>query len=255
MPTSLKHFNLPSTLQATIRIVGIVLGAELLVMAILNHLALPLTIFQEATLDAFALVVISTPIMYLWVVKPFVTAHHDAINQIEHMACLDPLTKLANRRLINKHLEKVLSGGQRHSCYGAVMVMDLDGFKPINDIHGHEAGDAMLVEVARRLESVIRKDDVVGRLGGDEFIIILGNLGRQPEEAQARSQMVAERLINATDKPYLFGNKELKVSASVGIRFLDLNPRTSIDNLISTADLAMYQAKKSGKGQAVFFQE
>ncbi|TNE77211.1 MAG: GGDEF domain-containing protein [Gammaproteobacteria bacterium] len=255
MPTTSKRFNLPSKLQLTIRIVGIVLGAELLIMAMLDSLALPLTLFQEATLDAFALVTISTPIIYYWVVQPFVTAHHEAIRKIEHMACLDPLTQLANRRLITKHLEKVLAGGLRHNHYSAVMVMDLDGFKPINDIHGHEAGDAMLVEIARRLETIIRKDDIVGRLGGDEFIVILSNLGHRPEEAQVRSQTVAERLIDVTDKPYRFGDKELKVSASVGIRFMDQNPKISVDTLISSADFAMYQAKKSGKGCAVFFQE
>jgi len=91
---------------------------------------------------------LSTPIIYLWGVRPFVTAHHNAIDKIEHLTCLDPLTKLANRRLINQHLEKVLSGCIRHSRYGTVMVMDLDGFKPINDIHGHEAGDAVLVEIS-----------------------------------------------------------------------------------------------------------
>jgi len=239
----------------TVRIVGVVLGAEFLVMAALNHLALSLTPFQEATLDAFSLVLLSTPIIYLWVVRPFVTAHHNAIDQIEHLACLDPLTKLANRRLINQHLEKVLSGCMRHSRYGAVMVMDLDGFKPINDVHGHEAGDAILVEIARRLETVIRKDDIVGRLGGDEFIVILSDLGHRQDTAQARSELVAERLIEATDKPHVFDGKALKVSASIGIRFLDLRPDTSVDTLISSADLAMYQAKKNGKGRAVLFQE
>ncbi len=134
------------------------------------------------------------------------------------------------------------------------MVMDLDGFKPINDVHGHEAGDALLVEVARRLKSIIRKEDIVGRLGGDEFIVILGNLGRQPDEAQVRSQLAAERLLNITDKPYLFEGKTLKVSANLSVCFLDLKSSTSIDTLISSTNAAMYQAKKSGKGRAVFFQ-
>lgn len=254
MPTFQNKFSLPSKAQVTVRIVGVVLGAEFLIMALLDHLAMELTVFQESAFDAFSLVVLSTPIIYFWVIKPFVTAHQDALHQIEHMSCLDPLTQLANRRLIAKHLEKIHASGLRYNIYGAVMVMDLDGFKPINDVHGHEAGDALLVEVARRLESIIRKEDIVGRLGGDEFIVILGNLGRQPDEAQARSQLVAERLLNITDKPYLFEGKMLKVSASVGVCFLDLKSSTSIDTLISSADAAMYQAKKSGKGRAVFFQ-
>ncbi len=166
MPTAQKKFNLPSTAQVTVRIVGVVLGAEFFIMALLDRLAPELTTFQESALDAFALVMLSIPIIYFWVIRPFVNAHQDAIHQIEHLSCLDPLTRLANRRLITKHLEQMLASSHRHKVYGAVMVMDLDGFKPINDIHGHETGDAMLIEVARRLESVIRKEDIVGRLGG-----------------------------------------------------------------------------------------
>ena len=144
----MKKFDLPSKLQVTVRVIGVVLGAEFLVRALYNSLAFELSTFQASTLNAFALVVISTPIIYFWVVKPYVSAYQNALNQIEYISCLDPLTKLTNRRLISVHVGKTLANAQRHGLHGALMVMDLDGFKPINDRHGHEAGDAVLVEIS-----------------------------------------------------------------------------------------------------------
>ncbi|WP_461520858.1 hypothetical protein [Porticoccus sp.] len=97
MPITQKKFNLPSTAQVTVRIVGVLLGAEFFIMALLDRLALELTTFQESALDAFSLDILSTPIIYFWVIRPFVNAHQDALHQIKHMSCLDPLTQLANR--------------------------------------------------------------------------------------------------------------------------------------------------------------
>ncbi len=251
----MKKFNLPSKLQVTVRIVGVVLGAEFLIRALYNSLALDLSMFQASTLNAFALVVISTPIIYFWVVKPYVNAHQNALDQIEYISCLDPLTKLANRRLISVHVGKTLANAQRHGIYGALMVMDLDGFKPINDRHGHEAGDTVLVEISQRLQAIVRTEDIVGRLGGDEFVVVLSNLGRQPDEALARSKFVAKRLLDTVVKPVEFNSEVLTVSASIGIRFIDLDPNVTTDMLINAADAAMYQAKKAGKAQAVIFQE
>lgn len=251
----MKNFNLPSKLQVTVRIVGVVLGAEFLIRALYNTLAIELSPFQTSTLNAFALVVISTPIIYFWVVKPYVNAHQSALDQIEYISCLDPLTKLANRRLISSQLQKTLANAQRHGIYGAAMVIDLDGFKPINDRHGHEAGDTVLVEISHRLQAIVRTEDIVGRLGGDEFIVVLANLGRQPDEALARSKFVAKRLLDTMLKPVDFNDEALSVSASIGIRFIDLDPNVAIETLISEADTAMYQAKKAGKAQAIIFQE
>jgi len=251
-----KTIDLPSKAQVTVRIVGIVSGAEFLVMAFLHTFPPVISAFQEATLNAFSLVVLSTPIIYFWVVKPFVKAHNDTLHQIEYMACLDPLTQLANRRLIYQHLEKTLAGCLRHNVFGALLVLDLDGFKPVNDRFGHEAGDAILVEIATRLKSMTRTEDIVGRLGGDEFIVILSDLGQESSAALKKVELIAKRLISTISAPLSFDRKELKVSTSIGIRFLDTAAATSqTEHLINEADSAMYLAKKAGKGCAMFHGE
>ena len=250
-----KTIDLPSKAQVTVRIVGIVSGAEFLVMASLHIFSPPISAFQEATLNAFSLVLLSTPIIYFWVVKPFVKAHNDTLHQIEYMACLDPLTQLANRRLIYQHLEKTLAGCLRHNVFGALLVLDLDGFKPVNDKFGHEAGDAILVEIAKRLRSITRTEDIVGRLGGDEFIVILSDLGPDATAAQKKVELIAQRLISTISAPLSFDAQELRVSTSIGIRFLDAGATAQTEHLINDADGAMYQAKKAGKGCAIFHGE
>ena len=107
--------------------------------------------YADAVLDTALLVVLATPAIYLWVIKPFVDAGDQALDRVSHLALTDPLTQLANRRRISKHLEKAVGGSVSHNDRGAVLLIDLDGFKLINDTHGHEAGDAMLVEIAERL--------------------------------------------------------------------------------------------------------
>ena len=143
----------------------------------------------------------------------------------------------------------------RHNLFGALIVLDLDGFKPINDRFGHEAGDALLVEIAKRLKSIIRTEDIVGRLGGDEFVIILGNLGPEATAAQKKVELIAKRLISTISVPLSFDHKELKVSTSIGIRFLDAEATSQTEHLINDADSAMYLAKKAGKGCAIFHEE
>lgn len=247
--------ELPTKAQVSIRITGVISASGFLVLAIYATTTLELTLFQEAVLKIFSLVILTTPIIYFWVIKPFVKAHNLAIDQIQQLSWIDPLTQLANRRLILRHMEKTLSSAIRHKVYGAVMMLDLDDFKPINDLHGHEAGDAMLIEIANRLLSVTRTEDIVGRLGGDEFIVIMGDLNTDKQAALDRAELIADRLIHTINKPLGFDGKQLEVSASIGIRFLDYEKSASIDQLFSDADSAMYLAKEKGKKNAAFFQE
>ena len=247
--------ELPTKSQVTVRIIGIVSASGFFILAILSKASLQLTFFQDAVLNIFSLVILATPVIYFWVIKPFVKAHNQAIDQIQQMSWIDPLTQLANRRLILRHMEKTLSNAIRHKVYGAVMILDLDDFKPINDTHGHEAGDAMLVEIAKRLTSVTRTEDIIGRLGGDEFVVVMSDLNADKQEALDRAELIADRLIHTINKPLDFGGKQLEVSASIGIRFLDYEKIATVGQLFSDADSAMYLAKNKGKGTAAFFQE
>ena len=172
------------------------------------------------------------------------------------MAHVDPLTQLANRRLLLSHLGKVAADVARHKVYGALLLLDLDGFKPINDTHGHDIGDALLVEIAKRLKSITRSGDIVCRLGGDEFVVLISHLGIDERMAHDKASLVAKKLINLVDKPFDCNGKVSHVSASVGIRLLDFAKLDmDMDVVIGEADIAMYRAKKAGKGCAVFFEK
>src|SRR3990167_7000117 len=150
--------------QVVFRIAVIVSLAELSIMLVLGTIPHEASTNAEAVLDAVLLATLSTPAIYLWVIRPFVTARDEALVQVGRLALTDPLTHLANRRLISEHLGLAIAASVRHHEYGAVLVLDLDGLKAVNDIHGHKAGDAVLVGVAERLPSMIRAEDVVGRL-------------------------------------------------------------------------------------------
>jgi diguanylate cyclase (GGDEF)-like protein len=173
--------------------------------------------------------------------------------QVRQLAFFDPLTELPNRRLLLDRLSQALGAVQRSSCYGALMFLDLDNFKPLNDRHGHEAGDLLLVEVARRLNKCVRGMDTVARLGGDEFVVLIGGLTVDRVESTAQAVKVAEKIRIALAKPYLLtslnhptSHIEHHCSASIGLVLfskLDQNQ----DELLRQADAAMYQAKQAGR--------
>jgi diguanylate cyclase (GGDEF)-like protein len=151
------------------------------------------------------------------------------------------------------NLERVIAGCIRHKDHGALMLIDLDDFKNVNDAHGHDAGDAVLVEFARRLQSVTRSENFAGRLGGDEFVVLIDRLGADERMARDNAVRVGEKVIELTDTPFDFAGKRLRVGASIGIRLFgqeDLDKETAIVD----ADVAMYRSKRTGKGRAVFFE-
>jgi len=243
-----------TTKQVVIRIAVIISAVELLIMLLLSTSHHEVNAFSEAFLDTTMLAIFSTPAIYIWVIKPFVKARDEALAQVNHLALTDPLTQLANRRLITKHLEKIITGSSRHDKHGAVLLIDLDGFKLINDKHGHEAGDAVLVETAERLRSVIRSGDIVGRLGGDEFVVLINRLDTDKHTAHNIVLRIAENLIDQLNKPFNVNSKTLHIGASIGIRLLG-SEKLDMDTAMSEADIAMYRAKEAGKGGAVFFEK
>lgn len=244
------------TKQVVIRIAIIIALAEFLIMLLLGILPIESGTYLQAILDTTLLAVMSTPALYIWVIKPFVDARDEALAQINHLAHTDPLTQLANRRLIAQQLIKIIASSIRYKDHGAVLLIDLDGFKLVNDSHGHEAGDAVLVAIAERLRAIVRIEDVVGhlvgRLGGDEFIVLIHRLGADEQIARNKTLVVAEKLINSISKPVDFNGKQVHVGGSIGIRLIGFE-KLDAESAISEADIAMYHAKTAGKGQAVFF--
>jgi len=160
---------------------------------------------------------------------------------LESLALNDPLTGLANRRLLSERMAMALVHARRDKSLMAVVYIDLDGFKKINDTLGHAAGDDLLKMVARRLELTVREEDTVARLGGDEFSLALWNVGNEEVAAS-----VAAKVIEALGRPYTLAGQEITVTASAGVA---LFPRHGADAeaLMKGADKALYEAKRSGK--------
>jgi len=211
------------------------------------------SIYVQAATDIAILVVFSTPLIYLLVITPFVKARDQALEQLNYLAQTDPLTKLPNRRSIFTELEKFIASTVRHKFYGAALLLDLDGFKEINDEYGHAAGDEVLIVVAERLRSRVRVDEIVGRLGGDEFILLINNLDSQEQMARYKVMNIAEQLVSLISMPVAYRDLQLKIGVSIGIRIFGVT-ETGSESIIKDADTAMYRAKQSGKGRCNIFE-
>lgn len=204
-----------------------------------------------AILDAILLVALSSPLIYLWVVKPYVNERDDALAKITLQAHYDPLTQLANRRLINQNLNILIARCVRRDIFGALLLIDLDKFKPINDAHGHDAGDAVLIETAKRLTLAMRDEDVVGRIGGDEFVVLIDQLDENEHLAVEKVHLITEKLRNIINAPLEYNGKTLQVDSSIGISILGKD-NVTMDAILKRADIAMYQAKKNPEKYVVY---
>lgn len=175
-----------------------------------------------------------------------VTEQRKEKHALENMAHRDALTDLHNRAYFERRLsEDILRANQEETSL-ALLYVDLDGFKPVNDQHGHETGDSVLCEVAVRLRKGLRQNDIVCRIGGDEFAVILPGVSSSDDAG-----MIAEQMIVRLSQPYDIGGGTHNLGASIGIAFLSKDMQGSHD-LVRKADSAMYRAKQSGKGRFVF---
>ncbi|MEY2688457.1 MAG: regulator, domain-like protein [Pseudomonadota bacterium] len=175
-----------------------------------------------------------------------ISAHKQAQERIEHLAFYDALTDLPNRRLLLDRLQRQLSACARQPVQCALMFIDLDNFKHVNDTQGHDAGDLLLQEVAQRLSHCVRDDDTIARFGGDEFVVLLRNLGEDTAAAGHHADLVARKILDRLAAPYDRICPDGLVSGSVGSVLFGDAP-VSADDLLRRADIAMYQAKVSGK--------
>lgn len=171
--------------------------------------------------------------------------------RIQHLAYHDELTNLPNRRLLMDRLEHNLNIAKRHQSKGALLFLDLDRFKTINDSLGHATGDAILREVAKRLNQNVRAEDSVARLGGDEFMVLLPELNHGPDEASYEAKLVAEKLRKSLSEPYHLNGHHYHTSPSIGIVIFPINNETA-DDVLKHADTAMYRSKAAG-GDAIHF--
>ena len=184
-----------------------------------------------------------------------ITEQKEVEEQVREMAFYDPLTKLLNRRLLMDRLNQTMAVTKRSACYGALMFLDLDNFKPLNDRYGHEVGDALLVEAASRLTACVREVDTVARYGGDEFVVVLNELHESKVESICQAAIIAEKIRTSLSAPYFLpvhraADKDSSVvhraAASIGVVVFmgfDLHQ----DELVKRADAAMYRAKDEGR--------
>ncbi len=178
--------------------------------------------------------------------------HKAAEEEINILAYYDPLTRLPNRRLLMDRLQQALATSARHHRSGALLMLDLDNFKTLNETRGHDRGDTLLLQVAHRLRGCVHEDDTVARQGGDEFVVVLEDLGASPEEAAARGEEVGQRILSVLREPYLLDGDTHHSSLSMGVAVFS-GMRETADELLKRADLALYQAKDAGRDTLRFY--
>lgn len=179
--------------------------------------------------------------------------------EIRKLAFFDALTQLPNRRLLNDRLDHAMAASKRSTRYGALMFVDLDNFKPLNDQYGHDMGDLLLVEASRRITRCLREMDTVARFGGDEFVVLLGELDVEKAASAIQAGLVAEKIRSSLSEAYILnthhaGQLEHHCTSSIGV-VVFINHEDRPEDILKWADMAMYQAKEGGRNRVVFFEK
>jgi diguanylate cyclase (GGDEF)-like protein/PAS domain S-box-containing protein len=199
----------------------------------------------------------SAAIMYDGAPAVYVVAHdlskrHEYQETIHHLAFFDELTGLPNRRLMLDRLQQALASSDRKQQYGALLMLDMDNFKKLNDLLGHNMGDALLQQVAQRLQSCVRKSDSVGRVGGDEFMVLLDTSADSPIQAAQFTENAAKKILAYLAEPYMLMGKPYNNSASIGATVF-IKGLENRDDVVKHTEAAMYQAKGAGRNTVCFF--
>ncbi|MFO8002798.1 putative bifunctional diguanylate cyclase/phosphodiesterase [Thioalkalivibrio sp.] len=180
-----------------------------------------------------------------------ITERAEAAAEIHRLAYFDALTGLPNRRLLLDRLAQTLAASERKGLYGAIVFLDLDDFKVLNDTRGHDAGDRLLAEAGRRLRAALREVDTVARMGGDEFVVLLDGLGPTQDSAALLAQSIGEKLRQSIAEPVDLGGFSFHCTTSIGVRLF--GPGETEAELLQHADLALYKAKSAGRNRVIFF--
>ena len=189
-----------------------------------------------------------------------ITERKRAQEEIKQLAFYDELTGLPNRRLMYDRLERAQAVSAREGTHGALMFIDLDNFKKINDTLGHECGDQLLVQVAARLRDSLRTSDTLSRLsnddaarlGGDEFVVVLDGLGGGQDEAATKAELVAHKVLSTLNRPYDLDEQQVRSTPSIGVALFQ-GRSEDMTELMRRADVAMYQAKSQGRNAVCFY--
>ncbi|MFW2440339.1 MAG: diguanylate cyclase [Arenicellales bacterium] len=238
--------------QVMFRIALVIASAEFFIMLALVAYPYPYPHIIEIIVDVFLLILISSPIIYYWIINPFKKEREEAISELAEMAYSDPLTGLPNRRAFLQSMEKTLAECARHHIHAALILIDLDEFKAINDSYGHDAGDEVLIEIGQRLIKGMRKEDVVSRIGGDEFIVLIKQLNDANDKAEKEALTFAEKINIILAEPLKYKDKLIQLDSSLGVTLLG-SDTYKIEAEIRKADVAMYHAKRMGKGHVVMY--
>lgn len=192
------------------------------------------------------------------IVSHYVGTHHDiterkiAEERIKELAFFDALTRLPNRTLLLDRLKQAITASARSEACGALLFIDLDHFKTLNDTQGHDKGDLLLQQVAQRLAASVLESDTVARVGGDEFVVVLGSLHENRQEAASQTEALGEKILAVLGTPYQLGDIEYRSTASIGATVFS-GHQASMDELLKQADLAMYKSKEKGRNAVCFF--
>lgn len=181
-----------------------------------------------------------------------ITARKQAEERIHQLAFYDPLTGLANRRLLEEHIRQAMHSSERTKSYCALMFIDLDHFKQLNDTYGYPVGDELLKQVAKRIRNCVHASDSVARQAGDDFVVLLQKIGGSQDEAVTRVQHIAEKILEAIVQPYQLFEHKYVITASVGVNLFQAF-NDSAEELLKRSDMAMYQAKAEGRHTIRFF--
>jgi len=189
-----------------------------------------------------------------WVaVERDITQRKQAESKIQQLAFYDAMTNLPNRQLLLDRLEQHIASSIRTHHAGAVLFIDLDNFKSLNDTHGHDVGDMLLIQAARRIVGCVRETDTVSRLGGDEFVVIVDQLEEDLQLAAVQARAVCEKILLSFEAPFKLNQYVHHTTPSIGVTLFNHESPTSVDELLRRADLAMYKAKSSGRNTYRFF--
>jgi diguanylate cyclase (GGDEF)-like protein len=258
-----------SPVAAVVTVGVVVLGAELAIMLVFAGVLVPLfgsrvPKFFWDLLDPILLTAIVAPVLHFFVLRPMREQESELrqkAEEIRQLAFYDSLTKLANRNLLHDRIQHTVATSKRSGTYAALMFLDLDNFKPLNDTYGHEAGDLLLLEVADRLRACVRAIDTVSRFGGDEFVVLLSDLDADKDRSMEEAMTIAEKIRVALAVPYALtvtrnGQADTRIdyccTASIGV-VIFVNHETSHIDLLKWSDAAMYQAKEDGRNVVRFY--